>query len=223
MFLFAPSNSVDAVKSLFEETATITLLVSDAAPAIVDKILKAIPMPQVTVPELRELLDEELVEAIPFSKTFDEYRMQPWIILHTSGSTGTPKPIVLRHGYPTVIDAGEPNPSATTHVTYTTDSGSKSDHLAHLWRIIPPPLAAMHVRVMLISISSRTIGSFFITCRTDIVNVLSFTFSEANRRGERAKRGYTVHFHSSIWQGSCGISRPVSILIVLWCIQALHP
>ncbi len=107
MFLLAPSNSFDAVKSLFEETATVTLLISDGAPAIVDKILKAVPLLQITVPELHELLDEEPVELMPFSKTFDEYRSQPWIILHTSGSTGTPKPIVLRHGYPTTIDAGE--------------------------------------------------------------------------------------------------------------------
>ena len=114
MFLLAPSNSIDAVKSLFEETATVTLLISDGAPAIVDKISKAVPLPQVTVPELHELLDEEPVAVIPFSKTFDEYRLQPWIILHTSGSTGTPKPIVLRHGYSTTIDAGEPYRSIHT-------------------------------------------------------------------------------------------------------------
>ena len=57
------------------------------------------------IPELDELLDEAPVEFIPFSKTFEECRMEPWLRLHTSGSTGTPKVITLKQGLPTITDA----------------------------------------------------------------------------------------------------------------------
>ena len=107
MFLVSPRNSIEAYEFLFKETAATTLVVSSDAPPIVDKILAAIPMQRLVVPELQDLLAEDPVEAIPFTKTFEEYRLKPWIILHTSGSTGVPKPIPLRHGYPTTIDAGE--------------------------------------------------------------------------------------------------------------------
>jgi acyl-CoA synthetase (AMP-forming)/AMP-acid ligase II len=50
-------------------------------------------------------LDEAPVEVAPFEKSFGEYRMKPWILLHTSGSTGIPKVITIRHGYTTTIDA----------------------------------------------------------------------------------------------------------------------
>lgn len=107
MFLVSPRNSIEAYKSLFKGTTATTLLVSSEAPPIVDKIFAAIPIERLVVPELQDLLAEDPVERILFRKTFDEYRMKPWIILHTSGSTGIPKPIVLRHGYVTTFGAGE--------------------------------------------------------------------------------------------------------------------
>ena len=107
MFLVAPSNSIDAFESLFKEAAATTLIVSDDAPPVVDKIFAAISIRRLIVPSLQDLLAEEPVAAVPFTKTFDKYRMKPWIMLHTSGSTGTPKHIVIRHGYPTTVDAGE--------------------------------------------------------------------------------------------------------------------
>lgn len=57
------------------------------------------------IPELRELLwlkDEP--RHFPFTKTFEEAKNDPYLVLHTSGSTGMPKPIVQTHAYPAMID-----------------------------------------------------------------------------------------------------------------------
>jgi acyl-coenzyme A synthetase/AMP-(fatty) acid ligase len=58
------------------------------------------------IPELSELLwanDEP--PHYPFTKTFEEAKNDPYLVLHTSGSTGFPKPIVETHGYAAVMDA----------------------------------------------------------------------------------------------------------------------
>lgn len=107
MFLPAVNNSMEAFESLFKATDTDTLIVPTGAPPVADKILAAMTLQRLVLPELHDLLDDAPVEAIPFTGTFDQYRTKPWIILHTSGSTGIPKPIILRHGYPTTIDAGK--------------------------------------------------------------------------------------------------------------------
>ncbi|RDL38347.1 uncharacterized protein BP5553_02687 [Venustampulla echinocandica] len=39
-----------------------------------------------------------LVEVVPFQKTFEEVRNNPFCILYTSGSTGIPKPVPVRYG-----------------------------------------------------------------------------------------------------------------------------
>ena len=59
----------------------------------------------IIIPDLECLLDETPVANIPFDKTFADYRMKPWVIVHTSGSTGVPKIIPLKHGYPSITDA----------------------------------------------------------------------------------------------------------------------
>ena len=55
-------------------------------------------MENVTTPDLDYFLDEQLVEVVPFQKTFEEVRNEPFCILHTSGSTGIPKPVPVTYG-----------------------------------------------------------------------------------------------------------------------------
>ncbi|PQE27028.1 thioester reductase domain-containing protein [Rutstroemia sp. NJR-2017a BBW] len=38
------------------------------------------------------------VNPYPYTKTFEEARQDPFVVLHTSGSTGFPKPVILIHG-----------------------------------------------------------------------------------------------------------------------------
>lgn len=91
--------------SLLDEAAATKLIAPSDAPPAIATILQNRQMQRLVIPELNALLDEALVEVMHFEKSFDEYRMKPWILLHTSGSTGIPKVITIRHGYTTTIDA----------------------------------------------------------------------------------------------------------------------
>jgi acyl-coenzyme A synthetase/AMP-(fatty) acid ligase len=97
---------MEAFNSLLEEAATSKLVAPSDAFPIVSTILKErTGMQRLVIPELGVLLDEKSVKNVPFKKSFEEYRMKPWMLLHTSGSTGIPKVITIRHGYACTIDA----------------------------------------------------------------------------------------------------------------------
>lgn len=104
MFFVSPRNSVEAQLSLLEESGASKILTTSQEPPYVTAILKKREIQKFAVPELDQLLDSKPVEHIPFTKSFKEYRMQPWVLLHTSGSTGTPKVVTIRHGYATTVD-----------------------------------------------------------------------------------------------------------------------
>ena len=57
------------------------------------------------VPDLDVLLNAEQAPLYLFEKTYDEARLDPFVVLHTSGSTGLPKPVVVAHGTMSVSDA----------------------------------------------------------------------------------------------------------------------
>ncbi|KAL9080224.1 MAG: hypothetical protein Q9157_000946 [Trypethelium eluteriae] len=96
---------MDAHLSLLNEAGATKFISPADAPPIVGSILKEYPITHLIIPELAELLNEAPVEHWPFTKSFEEYRMKPWLLLHTSGSTGIPKIVPIRHGVPTTMDA----------------------------------------------------------------------------------------------------------------------
>jgi acyl-coenzyme A synthetase/AMP-(fatty) acid ligase len=89
--------------ALMERTETKALLTADGV--IVEDILIERPMPHFIVPELDELLTEDLVKIYPYTKTFDQAAQDPYLILHTSGTTGLPKPILWNHAATAALDA----------------------------------------------------------------------------------------------------------------------
>jgi acyl-CoA synthetase (AMP-forming)/AMP-acid ligase II len=64
----------------------------------VDDILAARPMAHVLIPDLDELLDvDDRAEWYPYTKTYREGALDPYMCLHTSGTTGDPKPLLFNH------------------------------------------------------------------------------------------------------------------------------
>lgn len=59
-------------------------------------------------------------EPVPYlyTKTYDEAKLDPWVILHTSGSTGTPKPIIQAHATYSALDAFTALPLLKLQDTY---------------------------------------------------------------------------------------------------------
>jgi hypothetical protein len=97
-FFTSHRNSLEAHLSLVEKTGCSALLHSKNPLPVAQSILNGWPMESATVPELEFFLDEEPVEIIPFLKSFDEVKDEPFCILHTSGSTGIPKPVPVTYG-----------------------------------------------------------------------------------------------------------------------------
>ena len=73
------------------------LLPKDPLP-IARQILDGMPMEVCQTPDLDYFLDEQPVKVVPFQKTFEEVKDEPFCILHTSGSTGIPKPVPIPYG-----------------------------------------------------------------------------------------------------------------------------
>lgn len=71
----------------------------------INDILSSHPMRHIAMPELNELLSEEVVPHFPYEKTFEQAKLHPYLVLHTSGSTGLPKPIVFNHAFISAVDA----------------------------------------------------------------------------------------------------------------------
>ena len=85
----------------------------------VEHILSQRYMRTYIVPELDEFLNESSVEIYPYTKTFEEARMDPCLVLHTTGSTGLPKPITWRVGILSTYEAWRTIPDVNDYVPTT--------------------------------------------------------------------------------------------------------
>lgn len=56
-------------------------------------------------PDLESLLwDSEEPKHYEYTKSYQEAKDDPWLVLHTSGTTGMVKPVIHRHGYLAALD-----------------------------------------------------------------------------------------------------------------------
>lgn len=131
MFFISPRNSLDAQISLVDGGGVTKMLISagTAIKAMVDPILNKRNLETFVVPELEYFLQDDHVEPIIFNGSFDDYRMKPWLLLHTSGSTGNPKIVTIRHGYATTNDAYWLSPNGN----------ELFDRIGHMRLLIPFP------------------------------------------------------------------------------------
>lgn len=158
MFSVSPRNSIEVFGSLFGQSSPTKLLGTSKDPPVVNAICEEHTVDRYTIRELPYFMDERPVEFPPFTKSFDEYRMKPWILLHTSGSTGIPNVIILWHGYYTTIDAfnlfenGSEQQARCGHIGFFTPF--PSSHMAEvIWQLpfvilvdstmVSPPLSPL--------------------------------------------------------------------------------
>ncbi|KXJ87371.1 hypothetical protein Micbo1qcDRAFT_216469 [Microdochium bolleyi] len=97
--LISPRNTTEAQLSLFEKTDCDTLLIDSALRPLAQQWLGARPsMQAIEIAPFAEWFTEEAAPHVPYTKTYDEAKWDPLVVLHTSGSTGIPKPVVPTHG-----------------------------------------------------------------------------------------------------------------------------
>src|SRR5690348_7717816 len=103
MLFLSPRNQLEAHLNVLEGVDCRVFL--SGKDTHVENILSNRCMGTCTVPELEELLDDAPVEVYPYTKTIDEARMDPCLVLHTTGSTGLPKPITWKLGILSTYEA----------------------------------------------------------------------------------------------------------------------
>lgn len=107
LLLIGLRNSLEANLNLLEDTNCNVFLMPPRFPLpVVKQILEARPMQVVEIESFPHWADDELRhKPYPYTKTIEEAKQDPFLVMHTSGSTGRPKPVIQRHGTWLVCDA----------------------------------------------------------------------------------------------------------------------
>ncbi|KAK4186651.1 hypothetical protein QBC35DRAFT_412198 [Podospora australis] len=117
MCFVSPRNNLDGHLNVLKGVDCQVFLRADGVN--VDDILAQRPMETAVVPELTELLDETAVPIYPYTKTFEEARHDPCLVLHTTGSTGLPKPITWKVAILSTYEAWRTIPEVDGYVPTT--------------------------------------------------------------------------------------------------------
>lgn len=96
MLFTTPRYSVSGQVELMKKLDCKTMLLPSTWPPIASEIVKEYRMSTFEVLELEELLTQRY-PLHEYSKTFEEAKLEPLVVLHTSGTTGTPKPVIWTH------------------------------------------------------------------------------------------------------------------------------
>ncbi|KAG5928420.1 putative NRPS-like protein biosynthetic cluster [Claviceps sorghi] len=102
-FFISPRNTPEIQRSLFQHTNCKHVWYAESFSAAVQTWTQGQAMSCWQVPLETEWLRAQTTP-FPYTKTYEEARFDPLVVLHTSGSTGIPKPIVLKQGAMAVND-----------------------------------------------------------------------------------------------------------------------
>lgn len=105
MLLPSPRYGAEALVKLIEQVDG-EIIITPASPLpVTQDILQKRKMKTYHIPPLEELLQAQTAR-YPFTKTFQKYKNEPLISLHTSGTTGFPKPILWTHDWADSVHRG---------------------------------------------------------------------------------------------------------------------
>ncbi|KAI0479311.1 hypothetical protein GGR56DRAFT_673241 [Xylariaceae sp. FL0804] len=92
LLMSSPRNKVQGVGPLLDTLQCGALLAADPSTGYALTLQEARPMPAYQVPTVKALLGQTFPE-YPTSKTYEQAKDDPLVIMHTSGTTAAPKPI----------------------------------------------------------------------------------------------------------------------------------
>ncbi|PSN59431.1 acetyl-CoA synthetase-like protein [Corynespora cassiicola Philippines] len=125
-------NSVSGHADLIKRTDCTILVHTAGFP--VSGIQEKCRMETICLPELDLLLDDSPCDHYPYTKTYDEAKHHPCLVLHTSGTTSLPKPVVWTHGSLTTSDSHHLVPSIDSRPTLW---GPIADATRRLYTALP--------------------------------------------------------------------------------------
>ncbi|KAK7737321.1 putative NRPS-like protein biosynthetic cluster [Cytospora paraplurivora] len=118
MLFLSPRNSIEGQINVLNGVECRIFLNGEGID--VEDIRRRRIMANAVVPELAELLDDSIqVPIYPYTKTFEQAKMDPCLVLHTTGSTGLPKPIVWKNGVLSTYEAWRTIPHTDGYVPTT--------------------------------------------------------------------------------------------------------
>ena len=117
MLFVSPKNSDAGHLNILEKSDCHTFLTAKSTKF--DHVLSQRKMTTAIVPELSELLDDAPAPVYPYTKTFEEARKDPCLVLHTTGSTGLPKPITWKLEILSTYEAWRLIPSVDGYIPTT--------------------------------------------------------------------------------------------------------
>ena len=98
MLFFSPRNSLEGHLHILDMTQCRIFAVPSVQLPTVHSITTARNLRQLAVPELDDWLSGSPAPPRPFTRSFEEVRHEPMVMLHSSGTTGLPKPVGYTHG-----------------------------------------------------------------------------------------------------------------------------
>jgi len=105
MLFNSPRNSLEGHLGVIDAADCKIWCIASEKNVQVEQILSKRAMRIMFLPSLDSLLHEIPVDPYPFTKSFEEAKNDPILVLHTSGSTGLPKPIFVVQWLMSTIDA----------------------------------------------------------------------------------------------------------------------
>ncbi|KAL9052717.1 MAG: hypothetical protein Q9162_005218 [Coniocarpon cinnabarinum] len=103
ILLPSPMATAKAQEHVLQRTNCTTYIHASTFEPSVD--CTALGVRELVAPEIDEWLSYNPADTFPYTKSWDEAKFDPWVVVHTSGTTGLPKPITYTNMMMSMVDA----------------------------------------------------------------------------------------------------------------------